>query len=255
MTTIHSNSFRELRNPEFVQQGKDLAKVINDSNPTTLLFKKHYDYFNSNVHNTEEAYKLAQKNPLTQSLVSIDTKRDNIFMAICFIVDAHLKHWNPAVVEAATLIKDSIELFGRDLIIKNYQAESADIASLLNKWTTNPKMAAALTLMNIDSWKNELKTTNDLFIATYNTRSVEDGNAEALPKLKLLKNNTMQSWKKLQTVIEGKVAEYEDDATKAPLYAAVVNSINGVLDNYSNLIAQRKGKNSSDSAAPIDTPE
>jgi hypothetical protein len=191
---------------------------------------------------TEDAYKLSQKSPLTKPLVDIDFKRDNIFMATCNIVDANLKHWDPVMVAHATLINESIEVFGRDLIRKNYQSESADITSLINKWESEPNLAAAITAMNLTSWKNELKATNVLFIDTHNTRSVDDGNAEALPKLKALKAKTMQSWAKLQTVILGKVAEFEDDAVKTPLYAALINSINGVLDNYSNLVAQRQGK-------------
>ena len=94
----------------------------------------------------------------------------------------------------------------------------------------------------MDSWKITLKATNTLFVQTYTQRAEEAGANDALTGLKELKEKAIKSWQKLEHIITGKTEEFEDDAAKAPLYEALTNSINGVLDNYNNLIHQRQAK-------------
>jgi Family of unknown function (DUF6261) len=251
---IHTNTFRVLRNAEFIQQGKDLIKTISDANTTTLGVKKQHDLFGSIITELDDVFKTSQKNPLTKILVEEDFKRDSIFMAICFIVDAHLKHWDPAVVAKATIIAESIKVYGRDLVDLNYQSESANLTSLIDTWENDTEMVAILTAFHIDSWKNELKATNNLFIKTYTERSQADGNAEALPKIKDLREKATTAWNKLERIILGKIEEFEDDATKAPIYKELENNINGVLDSYTNLILIREGKKAAKNAGNNDTP-
>jgi hypothetical protein len=251
---IHTNSFRVLRNAEFIQQGKDLIKTIADANTTTIGVKKQHDGFTNIFTELDDVFKTSQKNPLTQTLVELDYKRDSIFMGICFIVDGNLKHWTPAVVADATLIANSIEVYGRGITVLNYQAESASLTSLIDSWEKDAKLVAAFTALNLDSWKNELKATNNLFISTYNNRSQADGNAEALPKIKALREKAILAWDKLERIIMGKMEEFEDDATKAPIYNSLVNSINGVLDSYNSLITLRQGRNAAKDTPATDTP-
>lgn len=239
---IHSNSFRLLRNPEFIQLGKDLSKIIADANTATLGIKKQHETFSNIFTDLDEVFKTSQKNPLTQTVVSLDDKRDNIFTGICYIVDGHLKHWSSDIVEQANLLINSIKVYGRDLTTLNYQAESASLSNLIDTWEKDAKLMAALTALNLDSWKNELKATNNLFISTYTNRSQADGQADNLPKIKALREDAVVAWDKLVRILMGKVEEFEDDAAKAPKYTALVNSINGVLDSYNNLISQRQGR-------------
>jgi hypothetical protein len=172
----------------------------------------------------------------------LDDKRDAYFMGICFIVDAHLKHWDATIVAQAVLLNDSIKVYGRTIVIANYQSESASLDSLIDNWEKTPALTDALTALNLDSWKAQLKATNTLFVKTYTQRAEEEGANDALTGLKELKENAIKSWQKLENIIIGKTEEFEDDAVKAPLYEALTNSINGVLDNYNNLINQRQAK-------------
>jgi hypothetical protein len=239
---IQSNSFRTLRNPEFLQQGKDLSSVILAATPKILGIEKQYLAFDANVKAIDELYKKVSGHPLTKTLVELDDKRDAYFMGICFIVDAHLKHWDAAIVAQASLLNDSIKVYGRTIIIANYQSESASLDSLIDNWEKTTALTDALTALNVDSWKAELKATNALFVQNYTQRAEEAGANDALTGLKELKEKAIKSWQKLEHIITGKTEEFEDDAAKAPLYEALTNSINGVLDNYNNLIHQRQAK-------------
>lgn len=251
---LQSHSFRVLRNPEFIQQGKDLTQIIADANTTNLGIKKQHDAFKDIFTEMDDVYKTSQKSPFTQLLISLDEKRDRIFMGICFIVDGYLKHWEEAVVAQANLIADSIDLYGRDVVLQNYQAQSASVTSLIDSWETNAPITAALTAFNLESWKNELKATNNLFIKTYTDRSQADGNAEALPKIKELREKAIIAWEKLVTIIQGKTEEFEDDTSKAPLYTNLINSINGVLDSYNTILLLRQGKKAAKKSDTPNTP-
>lgn len=246
---IHNNSFKVLRIAEFLQQGKDLSKVISDSDPNALGINKQLEAFSSVFLELEDVFKTSLKNPLTQTLVDLDSKRDDVFMGMCSIVDGYLKHWTPSVVAQAASLVDSINVYGRGLTVLNYQAESSSLSNLIESWEKDTKLTAALTALNLESWKNELKTINNLFIQTYTNRSLEDGKSEAQPKIKALREQAIAAWNKLQRILLGKVEEFEDDATKAPKYNNLVNSINGVLDSYNNLIQLRQGRKAAKNAA------
>ncbi len=239
---LHSSVFRQLRNPEFIQQGKDLAFVIATANPTNLLLQKQYDLFNTTVLALDEGFKLSQKNPLTQTLLNIDGNRDDIFMGMCFIMDGYYKSWLPEVKAHAKLLIDSVAVYGRDLVDANYQSETASLSSLIDKWENTPELTAAITALNLTAWKNELKATNTLYATTYTERAAVDGSKDALPKMKSLRAEVIAAWAKFQKVFIGKIAEYEDDTVKATLYKALENSINGVLDKYNILLTQRQAK-------------
>ncbi len=243
-----SNAFRLLRNPEFIQQGKDLATLILGANPTSLFIQKQYDVFNNSILALDDTFKLSQKSELTQVLINLDEKRDDIFIGMCFIIDGYAKSWLPNIKAQALQLKESIDVYGRDITVANYQSESASISSLIDKWENTPALADALTALHIDDWKAALKATNTLFTTTYTNRATDDGAKSMLPKMKVLRNNTMVAWNKLQKVLIGKIEEYEDDATKAPLYAALESSINGVLNNYNLLITHRQAKKTTPAA-------
>jgi Family of unknown function (DUF6261) len=217
------NSFYNLRNPEFLQQGKDLQQVILDANPSKLEIEKRYLPFAADMRAIEVVFKQAKASPLTQILVDSDDKRDNI-------------------VAAANLLSDSIDVFGRGLIRFNYQSESANMSNLIDNWEKDANLSAALVLLHLDDWKNELKATNNFFIKTYTDRAKEEGATATILNIKELREKAMFSWGKLQNLIIGKIEEYEDDAVKTPLYTALANNINAVLDNYNTLLAQREGR-------------
>lgn len=239
---INQNPAYLLRVAEFIQQGKDVLQILNDADPKALLFKKQYDAYLAIFNEIDQVYKLSLSNPLTQTLIDLDNKRDAIFMGMCFIADGYFKSWEPAVAAQAKLIIDSINVFGRGIVIANYQSESADIKSLIDNWESNANITAALTALHLNNWKNELKNTNELFIKTYTDRAKADGEKDALANIKQLREKANTVYTKLENVLNGKIEEFEDDATKAPLYQALANSLNAVFDKYNTLISQRKGR-------------
>lgn len=239
---INSNPANQLRVAEFNQLGKDVLQILIDANPNALLFKKQYDAYHAIFNEIDEVYKLSLSNPLTQTLLDLDNKRDAIFMGLCFIADGYFKSWEPAVAAQAKLIIDSINVFGRGIVIANYQSESADIKSLIDNWESSANITAALNALYLNTWKDELKSTNELFIKTYTDRAKADGEKDALTKIKHLREKANIAYSKLENVLNGKMEEFEDDVTKAPLYNALANSLNAVFDKYNTLISMRKGR-------------
>lgn len=239
---LNTNPANQLQVAEFIQEGKDVLQILNDANPTSLLFKKQYDAHKLVFDEIDEVYKLSLSNPLTKTLLDLDSKRDDIFMGMCLIADGNFKSWEPAVKANAKLIIDSIDVFGREIVRENYQSESADLKSLIDSWEGNNEMLAALTMLNLDAWKAELKSTNELFMKTYTDRAKADGEKDALATIKQLRQKANATWTKLENVLLGKIEEFEDDETKAPLYTALVNSLNAVFEKYDILISQRKGR-------------
>ncbi|MFZ4797870.1 MAG: DUF6261 family protein [Bacteroidia bacterium] len=251
---LNNNPANQLRVAEFIQQGKDVLQILADANPTALLFKKQYDAQKLVFDEIDEVYKLSLSSPLTKTLFDLDSKRDDLFIGMCFIADGYAKSWDPAVKANAELIINSINVFGRSITVANYQSESADLKSLIDSWESNPSILAALTAMHLDTWKAELKSTNELFMKTFTDRAKADGETDALATIKQLRLKANTTWVKLENVLNGKIEEFEDDATKAPLYNALANILNAVFDKYNTLLSQRKGRKAAKDETPLVPP-
>lgn len=246
-------AFSKLRIAEHIQCHDDLRKYIDTNNPKNLLIEKSYLRYADKLVQYETGYKKARKSNITSLLMDKDALRDDIFMGINFIATGFAKHWDAPVREQARVLLNSIDNFGTDLIRKSYQAETTDINSLISQWEKSPELTAILTSFNLITWKNQLKIVNKDFDDLYNKRSVEDGTADALPAMKLLRKETDGLWDRLRTSINGKLEDFADDATKLAPYTKLVSGINGILNKYELLVASRKnGKptNNDDNNAP-----
>jgi hypothetical protein len=247
---LNTNPANKLHVAEFIQQGRDVQQIMENANPVLLLFNKQYEAYKKVFDEIDLVYKQSLSNPLTKTLFDLDTKRDSIFMGMCFIADGHFKSWETAVVANAKLIIDSINVYGRGIVDENYQSESADLKSLIDSWETDADVTDALTALNLGKWKAELKSTNELFMKTYTERAIADGEKNALATIKTLRVTANSSWTKLENVLKGKMEEFEDDETKAPLYQALANSLNAVFDKYEILISQRIGRKAKKDETP-----
>jgi len=252
---IITNPANRLHVAEFIQEGNDLLLHLTNADPVLLLYKKQFDGYKKVFDEINEVYKQSLSSPLTKILFELDAKRDDIFMGIGIIADGNFKSWKPTVKANAKLIIDSINVFGRSLTVANYQSESAMINSLIDKWETKPDLTAALIALHLDDWKDELKSTNQLFVKTYNERSESNAETNALNTIKNLREKANTAWNKLTNVINGKIEEFEDDEIKAPLYEKLVNNINQVFENYDFLLSQRQGRKAAKDETPVTPPE
>jgi len=248
---INPNPAYNLRVPEFIQFGYDLSSVITNANPVSLVINKQYLAYKSVIDSIQKVYQKSLSSPLTKTLLDLDTKRDNLFLGICFIVDGYAKSWLPEHVAFSKLINQSIKVHGRKFVRANYQSVSAILSSLIDNWQNDAQLKAAFVGLNLDSWCTELYNTNELFQKTHSERSEENAEKYNFDNIKNLRVKAAKSWAKFEKVLLGKMEELEDDATKAALYTALINNINELFDKYHILISQRKGRKAKKDKTPV----
>ncbi len=245
---IHTINLNNLRNAEYIQFGKDAYKLINDADATLLGLLKATTAYKTSIDAIETAFKVEQGNPISKQLAELDEKRDNLFNGIWKITDGYLLHFNPEMVSKAELVKKNLLNYGKNTVKISYPAETANINSMITDWETKPDLTTAITALHLTEWETELKTTNTAFADAYSNRAKIEGDAASTSAVKELRLPSVKLWDKLTTTLKAQYYINEDDTATAPKYLLLINSINALIDTYSNILAIRQAKSKKDSS-------
>ena len=175
--------FRLYRNDEFIAYIKASLDLLTRANIPALstaqtTLQAAYDEL-------ELSFKINKGSLLTATIQELDTRRDNAIRGILNVVRGYSLHYDAAVKSAAFLIERSIVNYGTKIYTFNYQAETSTIVSLVNDFEGDPDLVAALTLLNLTGWKDELKTANTDFEGKYLDRINEDVTKQVTPVIEL----------------------------------------------------------------------
>ena len=106
--------------------------------------------------------------------------------------------------------------------------------NILNDWESKPELTAAITALNLGTWKADLAAANTLFAAKYLDRAQETG-AASPENIKNKRTEANEAWYALRDLIN---AHFIIEKGAAP-YGPTVTFINGLIEYYNNLIARR----------------
>jgi Family of unknown function (DUF6261) len=142
-------------------------------------------------------------------------------------------HFDPAIATPAQVLQHNLKIYTTNIARENYNAETALINNLVTDWETKPELANALATLGITSWKDELKTANQLFNDRYIARTQDMATASVdNVKTKRLEGNT--AYYELRDHINAHMT-----LAGTPLLAKTINEINALITQYSQLLVGR----------------
>ena len=234
---IEAIELQRLRNDEHLQMFKDVATLTSQNDPTALKIKAQYDALVQKNNELDALYKTQTASELTKELELLDEKRDRAITGLVLIADGYQYHFDPNVSKAAIRLSDNFKLYGGSIYRQNLQAETNIISSIINDLEGKPELAAAVTLLGLTAWKNELKTNNSLFGTTYLKRTVQYSEVSK-ETLAAKREETNQVYYKLRQHIEANATLDEGNVG----YTKLINQINALIQQY-NLVLEKRKKN------------
>lgn len=241
---ITSIDLAKLRNSEFLQFMTDCLSIVNLNNATTLQVKQQYSSLQAITKTIETLFKIDPSNSLSDELQALDARRDAAINGIAELINGYTYHYDAATKAHATTLSKHLAIFGIGIAKNNYQSETTILRSIINDWNTQPKLTAALTTLNLISWKTELETANNAFATKYLTRTQQLGAANP----DSIRNKRVEAINAYYALRDRIDAFFTVNEGAAP-YSKAVNELNALITQYNTLLAGRQAK------ADVPTPE
>jgi hypothetical protein len=240
---INSIDLTRLRSAEFIQFCKNFTSLVNTNNPTTLSLQPQYttllpvqtQYTTllQKVTELETLFKTVTSNPITAEIETWELRRDRAITGIVGLVKYFSYHYDPTMVEAATVLQRNLDLYGTGITQGTYQSQTAIINNLISDWKSKPELKSAIDTLGILSWTSELKTVNETFDQKYPSRTQEY--ATATPDtLKSKRTEVTTAYYDLcKFMVAFSVIE------RSPLWTKTINECNALIEQYSLLLKGR----------------
>ena len=230
---IDSIKLQLLRNGEFLQFMTNFSKLVGNNNPTAMNVLPQYAALNAKVSEIEPLFKMERASSMTQDVVLHDERRDRAIIGLTSVVEGFRFHFNASVAQSATLLASDLLLFGKGIAKQNYPAETASLNGIITDWETKPELIAALVILGLVEWKNELKTANQDFDQKYLERTQEYGAANP-DTLKEKRDETTDVYYELRKYLDA-YSVIQNNL----VYEKTNNELNALIEQYNTLLNGR----------------
>ena len=188
------------------------------------------------IETEDGSYKIMAKSHYTEPLSLLDTTRDQTVTGMVTQVRSLLTHFDPNIQQAADRVMIVFNAFG-NMRKKNYVAETADIINFLQE-INEGSIQEDIDLMNLRPWVDKLETDNNAFIRVYETRQEEQVKKDVLERFRICRINTDECYNAIVNRINAGIVFNGEER-----YKELVGGLNGIINYYNNILAQRKGRN------------
>jgi hypothetical protein len=233
---IESINSHNLTQALHLQLAGEAQGLIEKFDPSVLKIVPQFESFRISVEKEDLSYKIIRKSDLSEAKENADQERDTIIIGINDGVRAALRHFSPAVNEAAKRLKIVLDTYNtpRPLQDLPYDAETAAVNNLLQEF--EGKYSADVQITGLTPWVAELHQRNDRFdrlAKAYNEQQA----AKPSFKFKDVRRETDEAFKKIVLVINALVVMEGESA-----YAPFITELNTLIKHYNDLIAQHHGR-------------
>lgn len=234
----------KLLNGEFVQLGDQVVDLVKKYDPNVLKVLPLFTTFSAKMAEIAAVYKVLEGSPLTILIDKADNRRDRAISGISLSVEAKQFSYIPAEVEAAQLFRRHIDKYGTGIARQNLLLETANIKNLVKDTKEIPELKAAVSVLGLTVWVDELEAANSEFEAMFANRTAE------LSKVPIdaMRQRRLEGYDLYYKLRDKLLSQSNVNDYVAP-FADAMLEWNAMLAPYNRLIALRMGKDK-----PSDTP-
>ena len=221
------------RNDEHFQKMMETKDLVNKFLNIKFKLEPLFGTFETYFRIEDEALKKIVKSAYTEDIEIADKRRDHSFRGMIDTTKAALNHFDEAIAAAARRVKVITGTFG-NVTIKPFNEETSAIYNLLQELYDNYE--TEIEAIGLGPWLIKLENDNRDFDQLVKARNSENA-ARTHLKMKEVRRETDLAYLKLIEKINALIiVEGEAD------YIEFVNELNGFIEKYNNILAQRRGR-------------
>jgi hypothetical protein len=233
---IESINSHNLTQALHLQLAGEAKGLIEKFDPSVLKIVPQFEKFRISVEKEDLCYKIIRKSDLSEAKENADQERDTLIIGINNGVKAALRHFDPAVIEAAKRLKIVLDTYNTPKPLQDlpYDAETVAVNNLLQEF--DGKYSADVQITGLTPWVAELRQRNDKFdrlAKAYNEQQAEKPSF----KFKDVRRETDEAYKEIVLVINALIVMEGE-----MIYAPFVNELNTLIKHYNDLLAQHRGR-------------
>jgi hypothetical protein len=233
MQKILSIHFPALHNGQHYKLHADTVEMLSKHDPKQLKVHDLFEPYALCVQKEDEAFKKVMKSDLTKSLNELDCKRDDVYTGFTGFIRQTLRHFDPKVAASGERLQILVKTYG-DPRRRPYDEETSYILNLLQD--LKGKYSADVAMIGAKDWVAELENANRDFDKLLKERRGEynERNTLAMRECRL---DTDAAYYPIAERINALVV-----VNGLAGYEAFIRELNGLITEYNNILAQRKGR-------------
>lgn len=247
MNSLNSPLFSSYRNGEFLQFMKNAYTSIYTFDVVGLLIEERANELNATIQEMEAVFQPIMSSELTPELFALDVRRDKALMGIKTYLESQLYREEAERVLAAEKLKANYLSHGDRIDKLSYQQETAVVNALLNDWNSETSLQTAVSTLELSFWLSLLSDINNQFDTLYVQRSQQAVN----PVQTDLKRAAMKT---AYEDLTNDIIAYSRIASNTTPYKAIIQALNGLIDNYNLAVTQRLAGKSTDNEGSTTAP-
>ena len=164
---IHTSKIYHYSNAStigFLENVISICKTLNQ--PTTEVSQKMAE-LSSEIEQLCLIFSTARKNPHTEDLKELDTRRNQLTQGIREIATSYLKHFDADYREAGKSILRTFAKYGKQIEKRKYYDQTEITNSLIRDFENDESLSQAITKLHLSDWLQALKTDNLAFNSLY----------------------------------------------------------------------------------------
>jgi hypothetical protein len=190
--------------------------------------------YQTKVTQEDNVYKWMRKSDYTEKKAETDHARDQVYSGIFDIVQVNLKHFDPLIRDNASHLYNLLSNYG-DLINAGYDAETADIDSLLTR-LGSPEYLPAVQNLGLVSWVTELANQNALFKSYVDDTAQEQVEKPNITPL-AARRETDEALRRITARVTALI-----DLNGPDMYVPFVEEFNVLVNHYNTLLREHYGR-------------
>jgi len=227
---------KDYRNKECIQYFKDTVSIYTAFDLTTLKLKTFVDQLDSRHALLEELFEIAKKSEKTETLESLDARRDLAIVGIRKVADGYENYFEEDKAQAGKLITTHIDKYGKKISKFTLLAETAALTSVVKDLETDAAAKAAVTLLGLTAWVGELKDANIDFNTLYLARNTDLANQPD----QNLKDARIETYPVFDLLMEKTASFYS--AFGNPEYKTIIDQMNEITLKFNETVPKRVSK-------------
>lgn len=198
---ITSPKLSNYRNASLISFLNNVVSACNDYDKEALKINTEVAKIATDVQSLEALYSLAKKSANSESIESLDARRDAATLSIQGIAECYSKHYEQDYRDAAKVILNTFSKYGKGIARQAYRDQTATLQRLVNDFENDVTVSTALSKLHLTAWGQELKTANVEFEEVFKLRNKEL-TSQPDQNVKDVRNTATENYRRLIDVLK-----------------------------------------------------